>query len=214
MWPPPPTPSHAGEGGKREDLGRCGVGMARALCSSNPDTPAELPRGPRDRPDPARSPLSTGDGHWLMPPEPGRRALTWTPGPTICEAWAVGTAVCGGTWGCTCGCWTTIGARTCGGRSSDLQPLGQGRGGAPAASPADVRYQSTLTWGSLAAPMQPGSESVEWSPASPTPMRSLPQRATTPHHQQLLRRAQGADGPESPARSPDSSEEPKPEGSC
>lgn len=38
--------------------------------------------------------------------------LTWTPGPTACEAWAVGTAVCGGTWGCTCGCCTTIGART------------------------------------------------------------------------------------------------------
>lgn len=155
-----PRRHHAlGKEARGEDPGWRRVGVARALCSSNPDTPGGAAPG---TPGPARSSQKLAIHGWralAVPPEPRRGALTWTPGPTACEAWAVGTAVCGGTWGCTCGCCTTIGARTCGGRSSDLQLPGQGWGalaasrrGAPAASLADVCYQSTLTRGSSAVP--------------------------------------------------------------
>lgn len=187
--------------------------VAHAMCSSNPDRPSgAAPRTPGTGPIQPGARWHKGDGHWLAPPEPRRGALTWTPGPTICEAGAVGTAVCGGTWGCTCGCCTTIGARTCRGRSSDLQPPGQGwdahasgRGGAPAASLADVCYQSTLTRGSLAVPT-PAS-----SLASLTPVRSLPRWATTSSCRGEPRALMA---PESPARSPDSLKEPRPAGSC
>lgn len=180
---------------------------------------AELPRGPRDWPDPARSSPSTGGRHWRCPqslgagPSPGLRdPLPARPGP-----WALPSAVGPGAARAAAAPPSGPGpveggAATCSRQASGGAPLRPAEGLPP------LPWLTSATSRPLPVacrqfPRQPGSESAELSPTSDSSEKSAPMN----HHTATTScrgEPRALTARESPARSPNSSREPRPAGSC